>query len=165
MYRRNNKERRYRRNRRDDYNRPGRGFTSAFRRPGAQIVVLAVVALVIYLILQAGGIGSNTPTSLPKEISVSEAYSKYQGGTFLLDVRTQEEWNEYHAPNTTLIPLDQLPARLNELPKDKEIVVICRSGNRSAQGRDILLNAGFTQVTSMAGGLTEWRASGYPIEP
>ena len=165
MSRRNNRERRYRRSRRDDYNRPATGFTSAFRRPGAQIAVLAVVALIIYLILQAGGIGSNTPAGLPKEISVSEAFTKYQNGTFILDVRTQEEWNEYHAPNTTLIPLDQLPARLNEVPKDKEIVVVCRSGNRSQQGRDILLNAGFTQVTSMTGGLNEWRASGYPIEP
>jgi rhodanese-related sulfurtransferase len=166
MSRRNN-ERRYRRNRRDDYNRPGRTFTSAFRRPGTQIALLAVVALVIYLILQAGGgSGNNTSTTgLPSEISVSESFTKYQNGTFVLDVRTQEEWDEYHAPNTTLIPLDQLPNRLTELPKDKEIVVVCRSGNRSAQARDILVNAGFTQVTSMKGGLTEWRASGYPVEP
>lgn len=165
MYRRNN-ERRYRRHRRDEYNRPGRTFTSAFRRPGTQIALLAVVALAIYLILQFGGaIGNNASASLPKEISVSEAFSRYQNGAFVLDVRTQEEWNEFHAPNTTLIPLDQLPNRLNELPKDKEIVVVCRSGNRSQQGRDILLNAGFTQVTSMTGGLNEWRASGYPVEP
>lgn len=166
MYRRN-KERRSRRNRRDgDYNRPRLNLTSAFRRPGTQIAVLAVVALVIYLILQTGGTSNNaSTTSLPKEISVSEAYTKYQQGAFFIDVRTQEEWNEYHAPNTSLVPLDQLPARLNELPKDKEIVVVCRSGNRSAEGRDILLNAGFTQVTSMTGGLSDWRASGYPIEP
>ena len=163
MYRRN-KERRTRRNRRDDYNRPGRGFTSAFRRPSTQIAVLAVVALVIFLILQMGGAQNNT-SSLPAEISVGDAYAKYQSGAFVLDVRTQEEWNEFHAPNTTLIPLDQLPARLNELPRDKEIVVVCRSGNRSQEGRDILLNAGFQQVSSMTGGLNEWRASGYPVEP
>jgi len=59
--------------------------------------------------------------------------------------------------------LDELPARLNELPKDQEIVVVCRSGNRSQQGRDILLNAGFN-ATSMAGGLKEWYAKGYPTE-
>jgi rhodanese-related sulfurtransferase len=54
---------------------------------------------------------------------------------------------------------------LNEVPRDRQIVVVCRSGNRSQQGRDILLNAGFEQVTSMTGGLNEWRASGYPVEP
>ena len=82
----------------------------------------------------------------------------------MLDVRTREEWDDFHAPNTTLIPLDQLPSRLNEIPRDREIVVVCRSGNRSQQGRDILLNAGFQQVTSMRGGLNEWCASGYPVE-
>ena len=131
-------------------------------RPGVQIGILLVVALIVFVILQSGGGGN---ASLPREISVDEAYGKYQGGAFVLDVRTQEEWNEYHAPNTTLIPLDQLPARLNEVPHDQEIVVVCRSGNRSQQGRDILLNAGFEQVTSMTGGLNEWRTKGYPIEP
>ena len=132
-------------------------------RPLVQIGILLIVALVIYLILQSGG--GNAPASLPKEISVEEAYSQYQSGAFVLDVRTQEEWNEFHAPNTTLIPLDQLPARISEVPQDREIVVVCRSGNRSQQGRDILLNAGFKQVTSMTGGLNEWRSKGYPIEP
>lgn len=83
----------------------------------------------------------------------------------VLDVRTVEEWNEFHAPNTTLIPLDELASRVDEVPRDREIVVVCRSGNRSQQGRDILLNAGFEKVTSMTGGLNEWRARGYPIEP
>jgi len=166
MYRRNN-ERRYRRRRRDNYNysNPARGLTAAFRRPSTQIGLLIIVGLVIYLILQRGGEGNNASSNLPGEISVNEAFTKYQQGAFMLDVRTQEEWNEYHAPNTTLIPLDQLASRVNELPRDKEIVVVCRSDNRSQEGRDILLNAGFTQVTSMKGGLNEWRASGYPIEP
>ncbi|MEA5077769.1 MAG: rhodanese-like domain-containing protein, partial [Anaerolineaceae bacterium] len=64
-------------------------------------------------------------------------------------------------PGATLIPLGELANRLSELPKDQEIVVVCRSGNRSAQGRDILLNAGFTNVTSMAGGMNQWSAAGY----
>ncbi|NJC97513.1 MAG: rhodanese-like domain-containing protein, partial [Anaerolineae bacterium] len=98
-------------------------------------------------------------------ISVDEAWSMYQNGAYVLDVRTVEEWNEFHAPNTTLIPLDELASRVDEVPRDREIVVVCRSGNRSQQGRDILLNAGFEKVTSMTGGLNEWRARGYPIEP
>jgi rhodanese-related sulfurtransferase len=126
---------------------------------------LLVVGLIIFLILQSANQKNNQTTSLPAEISVSQAYTKYQNGAFFLDVRTQEEWNQFHAPNSTLIPLDQLPSRLNEIPKDKEIVVVCRSGNRSAQGRDILVNAGFTQVTSMQGGLTDWQAAGFPITP
>jgi len=153
-----NRKNKDRRNRRSSERRP----RSALMRPGVQIGILLVVALIVFVILQSSGGGGN---NLPPTIGVDEAYSKYQSGAFVLDVRTQEEWNEFHAPNTTLIPLDQLEARLNEVPRDKEIVVVCRSGNRSQQGRDILLKAGFEQVTSMAGGLNEWRTNGYPIEP
>ncbi|MDW8326004.1 MAG: rhodanese-like domain-containing protein [Anaerolineales bacterium] len=120
-------------------------------------VALAVVALAAFALLPVG----NT-TTLPKEISVTEAATMREAGAFILDVRQPEEWMEYHIPGSTLIPLDQLSARLSEVPRDREIVVVCRSGNRSQQGRDILLQAGFTRVTSMAGGLRRWAASGLP---
>lgn len=161
MYRRY-RERRRRRNYDRSNDRPRRGLTSAFRSPGAQIGVLLIVALIIYLLLQMGG---RNNTALAGTVSVNEAYNLAQGGAFVLDVRTVEEWNEFHAPDSTLIPLDQLASRLNEVPRDRQIVVVCRSGNRSQEGRDILLNAGFEQVTSMTGGLNEWRASGFPVEP
>jgi len=125
------------------------------------------IGVIGILLIALVGITLKSQTSsqpLSGEISVEEAYQKYTGGAFVLDVRTQEEWDEYHAPNTTLIPLDQLPNRVNEIPKDQEIVVICRSGNRSQVGSDILRDAGFKQVTSSAGGLKAWSAAGYPIE-
>jgi len=98
------------------------------------------------------------------EISVAEAYKLYQGDTFFLDVREVVEWDAGHVPDTNNIPLSELENRLNELPKDQDIVVICRSGNRSAEGRDILLDAGFKNVTSMAGGVSDWKDAGYPYE-
>lgn len=135
---------------------------SAFlKKPAGQVTVVAIVALIIYLL--ATSAGGATSTTFAREISVDQAYELYQAGTFVLDVRAQEEWDEYHAPNTTLIPLDELESRLSELPADQDIVVVCRSGNRSQQARDILLNAGFS-ATSMAGGLKEWYAKGYPVE-
>jgi rhodanese-related sulfurtransferase len=63
-----------------------------------------------------------------------------------------------------LIPLDQLKDRLDELPKDQDIVVVCRSGRRSKIGASILQEAGFTRVESMSGGLNEWAAANYPLE-
>jgi rhodanese-related sulfurtransferase len=104
------------------------------------------------------------PRSLPDEISVQAAHQKYQQDAYLLDVREQEEWDEYHIPGATLIPLGELAARVNEVPQDKEIVVVCRSGNRSEEGRDILRKAGLSNVTSMAGGMIDWRAAGFPVE-
>ena len=99
---------------------------------------------------------------LPAEIAVAEAAAKREAGAFMLDVRQPDEWNAVHIPGATLIPLDQLEQRVNEVPRDQEVVVVCRSGNRSQQGRDILKSAGYSQVTSMAGGMNQWSAAGYP---
>jgi rhodanese-related sulfurtransferase len=119
--------------------------------------LILVVAAVVF-------INNQMTSGLSAVITVDEAYERYQAGAFLLDVRTQEEWDEFHVPGTTLIPLDELAERVNEVPPEEEIVVICRSGNRSQDGRDILLRAGFEQVTSMDGGVNDWADSGYPIE-
>ncbi len=121
------------------------------------VIALVVLGGVVWFIAR----GTATTGNLPHEISVADALAKENAGAFILDVRQPDEWNEFHIAGSTLIRLDQLSSRLNELPKDQEIVVVCRTGHRSAEGRDILLRAGFTQVTSMAGGLTQWKAVGY----
>ncbi len=108
--------------------------------------------------------GASSSAALAAEISVAEAAQKRSEGAFILDVREPSEWVEAHIPGATLIPLGELAARVSEVPRDQEIVVVCRSGNRSQQGRDILRQAGLTTVTSMAGGLNEWRAQGLPTE-
>jgi rhodanese-related sulfurtransferase len=126
------------------------------------IIVLAGLAFVVF----SGSVSSNVgaQTALPQVVNVEEAYQLVDGGAFLLDVRTQEEWDDFHAPQATLIPLDQLESRVNEVPIDQEVVVICRSGNRSQVGRDILLNAGHPSATSVDGGMNAWAAAGYPTE-
>lgn len=98
------------------------------------------------------------------EITPVQAYAKYQQGIFFLDVRTQEEWNQFHLAKSTLIPLDQLPNRLTELPKDQEIVVVCLSGHRSQSGVTILQKAGFKHVSYLTGGLQAWIAAGYSVQ-
>jgi rhodanese-related sulfurtransferase len=122
---------------------------------------LAVVVIAALLILRGGGEAGQS-AALPQEISAAQAAAKREAGAFILDVREPDEWEQAHIPGATLIPLGQLEARANEVPDDREVVVVCRSGNRSAAGRDILLSAGFGSVTSMAGGMNEWRAGGYP---
>lgn len=121
-----------------------------------------IVAAFLLVVLLSGG-DAPQQSELPDSITVSQAYEKYQEGIYVLDVRTQEEWDTFHAPEATLIPLDELPNRINEVPKGQEIVVVCRSGNRSQVGRDILKDAGYSQVTSMDGGMVAWSNAGYPI--
>ena len=128
------------------------------------LVGLALLSLGTVACGTAPALVAEAVEPLPAEISIDEAHELYEQGVLFLDVRTQEEWDDFHAPNSTLIPLDQLESRLGELPTDETVVVVCRSGNRSQAGRDILLNNDFDQVTSMAGGLNAWREAGYPIE-
>lgn len=124
-------------------------------------VIVAVVLAGAYWFYQQSQ--APTATSMPAEITVADAQAERDNGAFMLDVRTQEEWNAGHIPNATLIPLDQLAARMSEVPKDQRVVVVCRSGNRSAQGRDLLKQAGYTLVTSMGGGMNQWTAAGYDV--
>ena len=125
------------------------------------------VLIGVVLIAAAGAVAAQflkpVVVSLPPEITVDQAAQRRDQGAFILDVREPSEWTSFHIPGATLIPLGDLPNRLTEVPKDREVVVVCRTGNRSAQGRDILLNAGFTKVTSMAGGVTQWQTQGLPI--
>ena len=125
------------------------------------IAGFAILALVV-----VGAISAMTPPAAPaglaREVSVSEAATLRDQGAFMLDVREPDEWNAGHIPEATLIPLGELENRLDELPRDQQIVVVCRSGNRSATGRDILLDAGFEEVTSMGGGMNSWVSQGLP---
>lgn len=122
---------------------------------------LVIIALAVII-----GFSQNTAetNTLPLEVSVEEAYQMRENGAFVLDVRELNEWEDGHIPDATLIPLGQLESRMGEVPEDQEVVIVCRSGNRSAQARDILKNAGFTKITSMAGGMNQWIANSYEVE-
>jgi len=127
------------------------------------VLIVTVVFVGGFLLIQNTGQRQPVVNNLPPEISVAEAAQLDPKDWFFLDVREPSEWAEVHIPYATLIPLGELTARLPEIPKDQNIVVVCRSGNRSAVGRDLLLRSGFTSVTSMAGGMNTWQAQGHPV--
>jgi rhodanese-related sulfurtransferase len=133
---------------------------------GIVLLALAVIGGVVLIggrnAAPVSAANAAVQNGLPAEISVREAAAKRDSGAFVLDVREPYEWAEIHVPGATLIPLGQLAARVAEVPKDREVVVICRSGNRSQEGRNILKRAGFTNVTSVAGGIRQWSAAGLP---
>jgi len=76
----------------------------------------------------------------------------------LLDVREQKEYDAGHIDGARLLPLNTLPERLAELPKEKAIVVYCKSGRRSAQAAAFLRASGYKNVASLSGGFQEWAA-------
>ncbi len=96
-------------------------------------------------------------------VGVDAAKAKIEAGAALLvDVREREEWQAGHIAGATHIPLGTLPTAASPLPKDREMLVICRTGNRSAKAQEKLAQAGFTHVTNVTGGMTAWAEHGLP---
>lgn len=84
-------------------------------------------------------------------------------GLMLLDVRENDEWAAGHAPEAVHIPLGELPERvaeLSELPDDRPLYVICRTGGRSARATAWLNAAGVAEAINVAGGMKSWQSEG-----
>ncbi len=121
--------------------------------------ICSIAGIVILLVALSG---CTNPTRQPeeaKQIDITVEQGKKmidEGEVFILDVRTVEEYDAGHINGSILIPLTDLEKRLNEIPRDRKILVYCRTGHRSAQASEILVKNGFTQVYNMKGGITEW---------
>jgi len=96
------------------------------------------------------------------EIDVAELARRHAAGAYVLDVRTPEEFEEAHVPGAVLLPLQELQDRWQEVPEG-EVLVICKSGGRSAAAVTALNGAGRT-TTNVAGGTQAWIDAGYPVE-
>jgi rhodanese-related sulfurtransferase len=95
-------------------------------------------------------------------VDPAEARRRLETGAVLLDVREPDEWDTGHAPEATWIPMGDVGARQAELSPDRPIVVVCRSGGRSAKVTSALRQAGY-DATNLAGGMQAWAAAGYGV--
>jgi rhodanese-related sulfurtransferase len=106
------------------------------------------------------------PGGLPT-IDVSDASARLEAadpeGPILVDVREKDEYRTVRANGAVLVPMSEFAARAAELPKDRQIFVICASGNRSAAATGFLLRSGWTDVANVAGGTGEWERRGLPV--
>jgi rhodanese-related sulfurtransferase len=81
----------------------------------------------------------------------------------IVDVREPNEWAAGHLPGAVLIPLAQLAQRARELDPERPVVVVCRSGNRSATATSLLIRSGFRDVKNLAGGTIAWAQGGQRV--
>jgi rhodanese-related sulfurtransferase len=81
----------------------------------------------------------------------------------LLDVRELDEFVTVRAPGAALVPTTSFVARIDELPSDRPLLVICHMGSRSAAVASYLIRAGRTDVTNVAGGMDQWQRAGLPV--
>jgi rhodanese-related sulfurtransferase len=89
-------------------------------------------------------------------VTAAEAVEAVRNGAYLLDVREQHEWDAGHAPDAHLLPMSELGARVDEIPDDREVLVVCHLGGRSAQVTAALRHHGLDAV-DVLGGMVAWR--------
>jgi len=101
------------------------------------------------------------PTGKVDQLSVTELAGRTTGTT-ILDVRGRSEWDEGHVPGAVLIPLAELPERLEEVPADRPVAVHCQGGGRSAIAAALLLSRG-RRAANVPGGFGAWQREGLPV--
>jgi rhodanese-related sulfurtransferase len=95
-------------------------------------------------------------------ISPQAAKDLQDQGAMLIDVRESHEYRSGHAPGAKLISLGVLERRFGEIPKERQILVVCQSGMRSSQAARTLSAAGY-QVKNVSGGMANWQRSGLKV--
>jgi rhodanese-related sulfurtransferase len=104
--------------------------------------------------------------TLVKEICPTTTQQWVANGALLVDVRETNEVVElsYDVPNIIHIPLTQFEERFTEIPKDKEVVMVCKSGGRSLRAAGFLINHGYDKVVNMQYGMIRWAQKGFPTK-
>ena len=100
------------------------------------------------------------------EIDSEQLQARMAGGedVYLVDIRSEAEVAQGMLPNSVHLPMHLIPLRMNEFPKDKEVVLYCRSGARSYHACAYLLQQGVTNAVNLRGGIIAWARHGYEIE-
>lgn len=134
-------------------------------RLGSRQLTLVTTVLLAFLVV-AGYVYTQqrSADSSFQNVTIQALAEAAEPDHVILDVREDWEYAEGHVPGAVLIPLGQLASRVDELPNDVAIYVICRSGNRSLQASTILQEAGKQDIRNVQGGTLAWQAAGLPIE-
>jgi rhodanese-related sulfurtransferase len=99
------------------------------------------------------------------QLTVAEATGALAGGAVAIDVREPDEWDAGHLEDSLHIPLSELGSRLDELPQDATLLLVCRTGSRSDLAAHAIARNGRTACANLAGGLQAWVAEGRTLAP
>ncbi|MCR4676695.1 MAG: rhodanese-like domain-containing protein [Sphaerochaetaceae bacterium] len=121
-----------------------------------KVILILLTVVVLSAVSCAKGSGEEASY---RQVSAAEAkrLMEVESSYVILDVRTQEEYEESHIPGAVVLPYDEVPSRAQDLLKDKNqlILVYCRSGNRSRKASQSLVNLGYKNVVEF-GGINSW---------
>ena len=131
-------------------------------------IIFPLITLVALFSMNAYACGMGEQVDGYENATVEHAHAHWKAGEkspvpfLFIDVRTPEEYAESHIEGSTLIPLQQLEKRVAEVSKEKRVYLYCHSGRRSVSAANILVKAGFNNIENIEGGITAWKAAGYP---
>jgi glyoxylase-like metal-dependent hydrolase (beta-lactamase superfamily II)/rhodanese-related sulfurtransferase len=148
------------------------GFATKVSRvapPGVEIIVVAALGLRVRGFLEGGMTAwriDGRPVERIELIDPEELARRVDGADapVILDVRNDSEYASEHIPDSLHIPYGDIAARVEELPRDRQIAAICRGGKRSGLAASILQREGFADVIHVGKGVGAWRAAGNPVE-
>lgn len=104
------------------------------------------------------------PPQETPEVDVAQTVQAWTAGSAqIVDVREPDEWSEGHIPNAIHIPLGKLDDRAKELDPSRPVIAVCRSGRRSLVAAEALIEAGFVDAASLAGGMIAWAEAKQPV--
>lgn len=131
-----------------------------FSRPLFWVVAIVAIAIVALLLFttrpRAAGALSN--------VTVAQLHAASGEGALVLDVREPFEYADGRVAGSVLVPLATVADRAADFPKDQPVYVVCRSGNRSLVAARTLVEAGYTDVRNVEGGMIAWAAAGLPVQ-
>lgn len=102
--------------------------------------------------------------TLVKEICPTTTQGRVRDGALVVDVREKDEVAQlaYDVPNIINIPLSEFEDRFTEIPSDKDVIMVCKSGGRSLRAAGFLVNHGYQNVVNMQHGIIRWVQKGFP---
>ena len=112
----------------------------------------------------AAPVAAGVSPPLISQQALLERQAKGDPSLFVLDVRTPEEYAAGHVPGAVNVPYDQVASRLAQIPKDKDVVLYCRSGRRAGLAADVLAANGYTKLEHLQGDMQAWVQDGRPVE-
>lgn len=128
----------------------------------------AALAVVAFSLASGVACAADEKTAAPEVVTISaEALrARLQSADdrpLVVDVREQGEFDEVHIQDAMLAPLGTVAQGIAEVPKDREIVLVCRSGRRSAKAFEVLAASGYTRLSHLEGGMLAWQQGGHPV--
>jgi rhodanese-related sulfurtransferase len=123
-----------------------------------------ILGFLFATLVSAGALAAEPVLFPVSQEALLERQKKGDDSTVVLDVRSPEEYAAGHVPGAVNIPYDQVASRIAEVPKDKDVLLYCKTGRRAGIAAEVLAGQGYTRLQHLEGDIVAWVGKGRPVE-